>query len=170
MKFILIDRITELVPAERITAVKALSLAEEYLADHFPTFPVLPGVLMVEAMVQASSWLVQATQDFAHSMVVLGEARNVTYKSFVSPGQVLTVSVQAKGIEDGSSRFVGVGRCGEAEMVKAHWSLRHFNLADSDPLMRDVDERLIAAARRRMALLQGHGSVAATAGAESSGV
>src|SRR5262245_7400051 len=98
MKFILIDRITELVPGQRITAVKALSLAEEYLADHFPRFPVMPGVLMVEALVQASAWLVRATQDFAHSMVLLSEARNVTYKNFVSPGQVFEISVEAKEI------------------------------------------------------------------------
>ncbi len=45
VKFELIDRIVELTPRERIVTVKAVSLAEEYLADHFPTFPVLPGVL-----------------------------------------------------------------------------------------------------------------------------
>lgn len=160
MKFILIDRITELLPGQRITAVKALSLAEEYLADHFPRFPVLPGVLMVEALVQASAWLVRATEDFAHSMVVLAEARNVTYKSFVAPGQVLQVSVQAKEIGPDASRFTGVGRCGETEMVKAHWSLRHFNLAGEvpagrDPALEALDRRLIAGAKQQLTLLQG---------------
>jgi 3-hydroxyacyl-[acyl-carrier-protein] dehydratase len=153
MKFVLIDRITEMIPGERITAVKALSAAEEYLADHFPTFPVMPGVLMVEAMTQASAWLVRKTEDFAHSVVVLSEAKNVTYKSFVSPGQVFALSVEAKAIEPTSSRFVGVGRCGDTEMVKAHWSLRHFNLADDDPSMASVDQALIASARRQLDLL-----------------
>ena len=59
MKFILIDRISVLERGQRIVAHKALSLAEEYLADHFPAFPVIPGVLMLEAMVQASAWLVR---------------------------------------------------------------------------------------------------------------
>ncbi|MEP0844965.1 MAG: beta-hydroxyacyl-ACP dehydratase [Phycisphaerae bacterium] len=154
MKFVLIDRITELVPGERIVAHKALSLAEEYLADHFPRFPVLPGVLMIEALVQASAWLVRATEDFAHSMVLLAEAKNVTYKSFVSPGQVLELAVDLKQCDPSGSRFVGVGRCGTSEMVKAQWSLRHFNLAEQDPRMRSVDEALIAAARRQMALLR----------------
>src|SRR5258705_9127702 len=107
MKFILIDRITELVPGERVAAVKALSLAEEYLADHFPRFPVMPGVLMIEALVQASAWLVRATQDFACSMVLLSEAKNVTHKSFVSPGQVFQISGEAKEIAPTMSRFVG---------------------------------------------------------------
>jgi len=154
MKFILIDRITELVPGERIAGIKALTRSEEYLADHFPRFPVMPGVLMVEAMVQAASWLVRATEDFAHSMVQLAEARNVTYKSFVSPGQVFELVVEAKEIGTDSSRFVGVGRCGETEMVKAHLALRHFNLADADPAMEAVDQRLIACARQQMELLR----------------
>lgn len=154
MKFILIDRITEVVPGQRITAVKALSLAEEYLADHFPRFPVLPGVLMVEALVQASAWLVRVTQDFTHSMVLLSEAKNVTYKSFVSPGQVFELSVEAKEIGATSSRFVGTGRCGESEMVKAHWRLRHFNLAEQEPTLAGIDQRLIASARQQMELLR----------------
>ncbi len=153
MKFILIDRITELVPGERISAVKAVSLAEEYLADHFPRFPVMPGVLLVEAMVQAAAWLVRVTEDFAHSMLQLAEAKNVTYKSFVPPGRVFELAVEAKGIHADSSRFVGVGRCGETEVVKAHLSLRHFNLAEKDPTLEAVDQRLIASARQQMKLL-----------------
>lgn len=154
MKFALIDRITELVPGERISAVKAVSLAEEYLRDHFPTFPVLPGVLMIEAMTQASMHLVRVTEDFAHSLLVLTEAKNVTYKSFVVPGRVLEVVVQAKKIEPDHSQFVGVGRCGEQEMVKAHWSLRHLNLADRDAGMAEIDAQLIVAARAQLKLLQ----------------
>jgi len=77
MRFSLIDRIVELQPGAKIEAVKNLSLAEEYLADHFPQFPVMPGVLMVEAMTQAAPWLVRRTEDFAHSMIVLSEAKNV---------------------------------------------------------------------------------------------
>ena len=153
MKFKLIDRITELVPGKRISAIKALSLAEEYLADHFPGFPVLPGVLMIEAAVQASSWLVRATEDFAHSMILLSEAKNVTYRSFVSPGNIFELDVEAKEIGTDFSRFVGVGHCGPTQMVKAHWSLRHFNLAEDDPSLKNIDEKLIATARQQMELL-----------------
>jgi 3-hydroxyacyl-[acyl-carrier-protein] dehydratase len=154
MKFILIDRITELEPGKRISGVKALSLAEEYLADHFPRFPVMPGVMMIEALVQASAWLVRATEDFAHSLVLLSEARNVTYKSFVSPGQVFEMAIEAKEIAERTSRFVGIGRCGGTEMVKAHLTLRHFNLAEQDPSLAAMDERLIKSARQQMELLR----------------
>ncbi len=154
MKFVLIDRIIELVPGQRIRAVKALTLAEEYLADHFPRFPVMPGVLMIEALVQASAWLVRETEDYAHSMLLLSEARNVTYKNFVAPGQTLEVTVEAKSIEATASRFVGTGRCGDVEMVKAHLSLRHFNLAEEDVGLAAVDRRLLESARRQIALLK----------------
>lgn len=153
MKFMLLDRIVELEPGARIRAVKALTLAEEYLADHFPTFPVLPGVLMVEAMVQASSWLVRASEDFAHSLVVLGEARNVTYKSFVSPGRVLELDVKARKIEAQASEFEGQGRCGDEEMVKARWTLMHRNLADRDPALADVDREVVERLKHQYRLL-----------------
>src|SRR5271168_1212794 len=94
MRFTLLDRIIELEPGAKITAVKNLSLAEEYLADHFPGFPVMPGVLMLEAMTQASAWLVRASEDFAHSVVLLKEARNVKYANFVEPGQTLHVTAE----------------------------------------------------------------------------
>ena len=91
MKFILIDRIHEIHPGERITALKCLSMAEEYLQDHFPRFPVMPGVLMLEAMTQTGAWLVRATEEFRYSIVVLKEARNVKYADFVEPGESLIV-------------------------------------------------------------------------------
>lgn len=60
MRFTLVDKVVELEPGRRIVAIKNLSLAEEYLADHFPGFPVMPGVFMLEAMTQASAWLIRA--------------------------------------------------------------------------------------------------------------
>ena len=73
MKFNLIDKIEHL-SDDRIVAVKQVSLAEEYLADHFPTFPVLPGVMMLEAITQAAGWLLHHRTNFSKSMAVLKEA------------------------------------------------------------------------------------------------
>ena len=92
MFFSLIDKIDELTPGKSVVATKSLAMSEEYLRDHFPKFPVMPGVLMIEAMTQASSWLVRATENFAHSMVVLKETRNVKFGQFLQPGQTLVVT------------------------------------------------------------------------------
>ena len=57
MKFVLIDKITALDSGKSITAVKSVSLAEEYLADHFPAFPVLPGVFLLKSLILAYALL-----------------------------------------------------------------------------------------------------------------
>lgn len=96
MRFRQLDRITQLEPGRHVEAVKQLSPDEGYLRDHFPRYPVMPGVLMVEAMYQACQWLVRKTEDFAHSVVLLKEARNVKFSSLVRPGQTLVVTADIK--------------------------------------------------------------------------
>ena len=91
VRFHLLDKI-EAVSDEQIIALKAVSQAEEYLADHFPTFPVLPGVLMLEAATQAAAWLGFRRTQFQGSVAVLRAARNVRYGNFVSPGNTLRIT------------------------------------------------------------------------------
>ncbi|MFN9627387.1 MAG: beta-hydroxyacyl-ACP dehydratase, partial [Planctomycetota bacterium] len=69
MRYRQLDKIIELVPGERIVATRELRKDEDYLRDHFPLFPVMPGVMMLEALFQASMWLVHATDNFEHSML-----------------------------------------------------------------------------------------------------
>ena len=82
MHFALIDMILEQTP-DRVRAVKQVTLAEEYLQDHFPTFQVLPGVFMLEALVQAGRALLEQR---GHPRMVLGSAKAMRYGSFVRPG------------------------------------------------------------------------------------
>lgn len=152
MRFILIDKVTALEP-DKITTVKSVSLAEEYLADHFPIFPVLPGVLLLEGLIESASWMVRSKNQFAQSMVLLESARNVRYKSFAAPGMQIEYTVSAKTIEDNTSSFTGTGRCGDEEIVSAQFTMRHFNLADENPKMAMVDGQIIDAVKNRWKLL-----------------
>ncbi len=106
MKFNLIDTVLEQSP-DRIVAIKNVSLAEEYLADHFPSFPVLPGVLMVETMVQAARRMLA---DRGDPRLVLGEVKAVKFGSFVRPGEALAVDVTVTGSADGTYQCRGKGR------------------------------------------------------------
>jgi len=96
MHFDLVDHIVE-IGDERIVTLKQVSAAEEYLLDHFPSFPVLPGVLMLEAMVQAARRLLVRTNPDADRFV-LGVARNIKYGSFVRPGDTLRVEVSVPSL------------------------------------------------------------------------
>jgi len=164
MRFVLIDRIVALEVGSRITAVKNLSLAEEYLADHFPGFPVMPGVLMLEAMTQAGAWLVRASEQFAHSMVVLKEARNVKYASFVEPGQQLTVVAEISGENERETKLKAWGTVDDTgvTVVSGRLTLERYNLAGNDPQAAEADEVLSRQLRAQFALLSHFGEAAAS--------
>lgn len=153
MRFTLIDRVTELVPGERITAIKNLSLAEEYLADHFPGFPVMPGVLMLEAMTQAGAWLVRASEDFAHSTVLLKEARNVKYASFVEPSETLVVSATILDQDERLTKIKAEGTVAGRPTVSARLTLERYNLASEDPARAVTDLVVTRKMRELFALL-----------------
>src|ERR1700722_18887569 len=97
MRFNLIDRIVEVCPGRSLRAIKNLTLGEEYLGDHFPGFPVMPGVLMLQTLVEAGAWLLRLTDDFSHSVIVLREVKNIKYGSFMEPGKQMTVSAEIVG-------------------------------------------------------------------------
>jgi 3-hydroxyacyl-[acyl-carrier-protein] dehydratase len=147
MRFVLIDRITELTPHQSISGVKNLSLAEEYLADHFPGFPVMPGVLMLEALVQAGGWLIRESEAFAPSTILLKEARALKFNSFVTPGKTLSVQLTVRKHAGLTWEFQGSGTIDGASAVSARLTLEAFNLAERNPSLAHSDELRRTAAR-----------------------
>jgi 3-hydroxyacyl-[acyl-carrier-protein] dehydratase len=176
MRFVLIDRILEVEasrcrlsgtqtihgPAPRLTAVKNLSLSEEYLSDHFPGFPVMPGVLMLEALTQAGAWLVRELEDFASSIIVLKQARTIKYGSFVEPGRQLELKVELTSYDAQDCVFKGVGAIEGQEMVKGRFTLTRYNLRDRSPDLHATDASIVAGLRDLYVTLR-KGSVGARA-------
>jgi 3-hydroxyacyl-[acyl-carrier-protein] dehydratase len=106
MKFDLLDVIVEQSP-DRIVVIKQVSNAEEYLADHFPRFPVLPGVLMIETMAQAARLMLA---DRGDPRLVLGEVRSLKFGTMVRPGESIRVEVTLTDVgEDGTYHCRGAG-------------------------------------------------------------
>jgi len=155
MRFQLVDRILSITPGRRIVTAKALSLAEEYLADHFPAFPVLPGVLMIEAMVQSAAWLVRVQQNFAKSIVVLSAVRNVRPANFVKPGDTLRCELDAIEIADALAKFKGSGFVGEEPVLSGRLELSCFNLAERDKRLAAADAAIVADLKRQFRLIGG---------------
>ncbi|MDA0283289.1 MAG: beta-hydroxyacyl-ACP dehydratase [Planctomycetota bacterium] len=142
MRFSLIDRIVELDKGQSITTVKNLSLAEEYLQDHFPGFAVMPGVMMVEALVQSGAWLMRATEDFKYSTVLLKQAKAVKFNSFVTPGKQLLVTVTTHKWGESECTFKAQGTVDGESAVSARITLSQLNLKDRNESQAKIDEYL----------------------------
>ena len=153
MRFWLLDQITSYEPNTELTAVKNVSLAEEYLGDHFPEFPVLPGVFMLEAATQACAWLVRLSEDFAHSIVVLHEARAIKYADFVTPGNSLKIKVEQTKSDERLTHFRFGGEVNDNLSVSGRLVIERYNLADENPAKADLDAGMIEIQRGQAKLL-----------------
>lgn len=102
MHFDLIDTVLEQ-HEDRIVALKAVTNTEEYLRDHFPTFPVLPGVMMIEACAQAARRLAETGSGERYTLC---RVRALKYGMFVAPGDTMRIEVGLIGRgDDGSIDF-----------------------------------------------------------------
>ncbi|MCY2973385.1 MAG: beta-hydroxyacyl-ACP dehydratase [Planctomycetota bacterium] len=139
MKFKQLDQITELVPGEFIVAKRTLRADEDYLRDHFPLFPVMPGVLMLEALFQAACWLIRVTDDYECSLLTLQEAKNVKFADFVEPGQTLEIKVEILKNEADRASLKGVGMKGDVTAVSARLVVAKSSLSATRPDLVDLD-------------------------------
>jgi 3-hydroxyacyl-[acyl-carrier-protein] dehydratase len=156
MRFTLVDQILDCQPGQSLRAAKNLALGEEYLADHFPRFPVMPGVLMLQCLVESSAWLWRLTSDYRHSVIVLRDVKNVKYGHFMEPGRRMEMTVELAKQDGESASFKGkaVTDAGN-QTVSAAFTLVGYNLADRTPHGKPIDEQLLAHWRARHVLLTG---------------
>ena len=153
MRFWLLDKIRSYQPDVELTAIKNVTLTEEYLADHFPEFPVLPGVFMLEAATQAGGWLLRLSENFAHSIITLREARNIKYANFARPGQTLEITVSLLKKDDRLATMKVEGQIDGQQNIGGRLVLERYNLADRDPALGETDQKIISNFRRIQKLL-----------------
>ncbi|MCK5010250.1 MAG: beta-hydroxyacyl-ACP dehydratase [Deltaproteobacteria bacterium] len=104
MRFLLIDQILEYHKGESAIGIKDIAMSEDFLAEHFPRFPVMPGVLQLEAISQLASWLVFVSKDFKMKGT-LSELKNIKFKDFVRPGDQLIIEVTFKAMDSEGVTF-----------------------------------------------------------------
>jgi 3-hydroxyacyl-[acyl-carrier-protein] dehydratase len=156
MRFHLIDRIDSWEPGKSLTASKFLALGEEYLADHFPRFPIMPGVLMLQACVEAATWLWRTTTDYQHPVIVLRDVRSVKYGKFMQPGRRMDVAIEMSKADAETATFKarGVDDAGE-QKVAAQFTLRGYTLTPRGTAGAAADGKLLEHWKARWALLTG---------------
>jgi len=96
--FLLIDRVLELKRKERIVAIKNVSINEPFFNGHFPGLPIMPGVLIVEAIAQAGgALLLTELEDRSGKLMVFTGIERAKFRRPVSPGDQLRIEVEVKG-------------------------------------------------------------------------
>lgn len=92
--FLLIDRIDELEPGMRAVGVKAVTFHEEFFAGHFPEEPVMPGVLILEALAQVGAVAILSVEENKGKTAFFGGVDKVRFRRKVVPGDVLTLTCE----------------------------------------------------------------------------
>lgn len=117
--FLLIDRVEDLVAGERVVCKKNVAANEEFFNGHFPNEPVMPGVLMVEALAQAGAIVLLSLPEFQGKIVYLGGMDKVKFRSKIIPGDTLMLEVEILKLRNGAGIGKGIATVEGKKAVEA---------------------------------------------------
>lgn len=106
--FLLVDRVDELEPGKRAIGAKNVTANEEFFQGHFPDYPVMPGVLIVEAIAQVGAVALLSLEEHQGKIAFFAGINNVRFKRQVKPGDTLRLEVELKQIRRGIGSGEGV--------------------------------------------------------------
>ena len=117
--FLLLDKVEEIVEGESITAIKNVTYNEPFFAGHFPKEPVMPGVLIIEALAQAGAVAILSMDQFKGKTAYFGGIKNAKFKHKVVPGDTLRLEVKIEKLRKNAGIDQGVAYVGDAIAAQA---------------------------------------------------
>src|SRR5438445_6961680 len=118
--FLLIDRVIDLTRKERIVAIKNVTITEPFFAGHFPNLPIMPGVLIVEAIAQAGgALLLTEVEDRDDKLMVFTGIERARFRHPVLPGDQLRIEVEVKAWRQTAVRMEGKAFVGDKRVAEA---------------------------------------------------
>ena len=117
--FLLVDRIEELEPGVRAVGIKSVTQNEPFFQGHFPDYPVMPGVLVVEAMAQVGAVGVMASGEHREKLALFAGIDGVRFRRQVLPGDVLTLEVEIGRLKGRAGRGTGRAKVGDERVCEA---------------------------------------------------
>ena len=154
MRWIWIDTFVEFVSGQRASAVKNVTLAEEYLRDHFPGFPVLPPPLMIEGMAQTAGILVGEARDFAEN-VILAKIRHAEFDDYAVPGDQIRYDAVLDSVDERAAVTTGTvwkngKKIGRVDLIFSHVNQaeKTLDLPDHNFVFTEQFTELLASFRR----------------------
>ncbi|WP_347489296.1 3-hydroxyacyl-ACP dehydratase FabZ [Desulfoscipio sp. XC116] len=127
--FLLVDRIDELVPGVRAVGIKNVTVNEQYFQGHFPGHPVMPGMLIIEAMAQVGAVAVLSTPEFTGKLALFAGIDKARFRRQVVPGDVLRLEVELLRVRGSLGKGKGTARVGDEAVAEAELL---FALVDRD--------------------------------------
>ncbi len=117
--FLLVDRVIELEKGKRAIGIKNVTMNDGFFQGHFPTKPIMPGVLMVEAMAQAAGVVVLTNEDHRGKVAFFMSADNVKFRKVVTPGDQLIMDVEVVSDKPRTSKIRAVAKVGDDIVAEA---------------------------------------------------
>lgn len=127
-----IDRLLNLDASGNATAERLVNPKEQFFIDHFPEFPVLPGVLQLNGMVQTASWWMQWRYNFEYSLVHMTECSPAKFSKLVRPGMNIRFEIQLLKKENEVHAFKGKVLYQDEQVSQARFKLKFYSTGSID--------------------------------------
>nr|WP_317359784.1 3-hydroxyacyl-ACP dehydratase FabZ [uncultured Tyzzerella sp.] len=120
--FLLIDKVVEIEEGKKIVAIKNVTMNEQFFQGHFPVEPVMPGVLIIEAMAQAGACAILSMEEYKGKIAYFGAINNAKFRDKVVPGDTLRLEVELLKLKKVAGIGKGIAYVGDKKVAEAEFT------------------------------------------------